>query len=651
MRIPFLARVTFASILGCGSIACLAAGSAAAINSDTQTEPQWQVYGGDPGGSRSSALAQINRNNVGELETAWTYRTGELGAGFARADKLTFEATPVLLDRTLYVSTATSIVIALDAVTGTQRWRYDPHISRTTRYAEAASRGVALWVDAAAPSNSVCARRVLLGTLDARLIALDADTGKVCPGFGLRGAVNLTHGVHLTEPGEYLVTSPPAIYRDVVIVGSAIGDNRAVDVESGVVRAFDARTGIERWSWYPLGDEPTTTPRIGGANAWSILSVDPARGLVFIPTGSAAPDYFGGKRAGNNEHANSLVALNAETGELVWHQQLIHHDLWDYDVAAQPLLIDIEREGKLIPVVVAATKTGMLFVFDRETGTPVFEVDERAVPRSDIPGEVASVTQPFPSTPSLVSQAAITPDDAWGLTFYDRGKCRDRIASLRSEGIFTPPSLKGSIVSPSSLGGVNWGSLAFDSDRQLVFAAVNHLPMVVTLIPRDQLAKQRASADFEDAEFAEQRGTPYAMRRELLASPWGLPCTAPPWGTLAAIDLRRNTIRWQIMLGSTRDSAPWFMPSRTIGMPNLGGPIVTEGDLVFIAAATDQYLRAFDIETGRELWKGRLPAGGQATPMTYALDGRQFVVIAAGGHGALHTKHGDYLVAFALPKQ
>ncbi|HEU4653916.1 MAG TPA: pyrroloquinoline quinone-dependent dehydrogenase [Steroidobacteraceae bacterium] len=651
MRIPFLARVTFVSILGCGSIACPAAGTAAVIDSDAQSEPQWQVYGGDPGGSRASALAQINRNNVGELETAWTYRTGELGAGFARADKLTFEATPVLLDRTLYVSTATSIVIALDAVTGTQRWRYDPHISRTTSYAEAASRGVALWVDAAAPRNSICARRVLLGTLDARLIALDADTGKACPGFGLRGAVNLTHGVHLTEPGEYLVTSPPALYRDVVIVGSAIGDNRAVNVESGVIRAFDARTGIERWSWYPLGDEPTTTPRIGGANAWSIFSVDPARGLVFIPTGSAAPDYFGGKRPGNNEHANSLVALNAETGELVWHQQLIHHDLWDYDVAAQPLLIDVEREGKLIPVVVAATKTGMLFVFDRETGAPIFEVDERAVPRSDVPGEVASVTQPFPSTPSLVSQAAITPDDAWGLTFYDRGKCRDRIASLRSEGIFTPPSLKGSIVSPSSLGGVNWGSLAFDSDRQLVFAAVNHLPMVVTLIPRDQLAKQRTSGAFVDAEFAEQRGTPYAMRRELLASPWGLPCTAPPWGTLAAIDLRRNTIRWQVMLGSTRDSAPWFVPSRTIGMPNLGGPIVTDGDVVFIAAAADQYLRAFDIETGRELWKGRLPAGGQATPMTYALDGRQFVVIAAGGHGALRTKRGDYLVAFALPKQ
>jgi quinoprotein glucose dehydrogenase len=314
------------------------------------------------------------------------------------------------------------------------------------------------------------------------------------------------------------------------------------------------------------------------------------------------------------------------------------------------LLADIERDGKLIPVVIAATKTGMLFVFDRETGEPVFEVDERAVPRSDVPGEAASPTQPFPATVPLVSHAAITPADAWGLTFYDRGKCRDRIEQLRSEGIFTPPSLQGSIISPSSLGGVNWGSLAFDSDKQLVFAALNHLPMVVTLIPRGELAKQRASDEYKDSEFADQRGTPYAMRRELLASPWGLPCTAPPWGTLAAFDLRRNTIRWQIMLGSTRDSTPWFVPSRTIGMPNLGGPIVTDGGLVFIAAATDRYLRAFEIDTGRELWKGRLPAGGQATPMTYELDGRQYVVIAAGGHGVLRTTRGDHVVAFALPK-
>ena len=345
------------------------------------------------------------------------------------------------------------------------------------------------------------------------------------------------------------------------------------------------------------------------------------------------------------------MALRAQTGEVVWHRQLVHHDVWDFDLAAQPMLIDIEREGKSIAAVVQATKTGMLFVFDRETGEPVFEIIERPMPQSDVAGEVTSPTQPFPATPALVSHAAITPDDAWGLTFLDRDRCRKLIESHRSEGIFTPPSLQGSILSPGYVGGVNWGSLAFDSERQLVIAAVNHAPMVVTLVPRKELKPMYDSKAFPESEFAHQAGTPYGMRRELLASPLGLPCTPPPWGTLAAVDLRRNEIHWQVMLGSTRDMTPWFIPSRTIGMPNMGGPIVTAGGVVFVGAATDNYLRAFDIETGRELWKGRLPAGGQATPMTYEVGGRQFVVIAAGGHGGLGTTQGDYVVAFALPQE
>jgi len=299
--------------------------------------------------------------------------------------------------------------------------------------------------------------------------------------------------------------------------------------------------------------------------------------------------------------------------------------------------------------VVQATKTGMLFVFDRETGEPVFEISERTVPRSDIVGESAAATQPFPATPSLVSHAAVTSQDAWGITFYDRGKCRELIASYRSEGIFTPPSLRGTIESPGYAGGVNWGSLAFDSERQLVIAAVTNIPMVTTLVPREQLPAMKKSGAWPDSEFANQSGTPFALRREPLLSPLGLPCTAPPWGTLAAVDLRKNTIRWQVMLGSTRDKTPWFIPPRTIGMPNAGGPIVTAGGLAFVAAATDNYLRAFDVETGSELWKSRLPAGGQATPMTYEVNGRQFIVIAAGGHGGLGTTRGDYVVAFALP--
>jgi quinoprotein glucose dehydrogenase len=623
-------------------------------------ESQWGSYGGDPGGNRHSPLAQINRQNVGQLEIAWTYRTGELGADFARADTLTFEATPILVRDSLYLSTATNIVIALDPATGQQRWRYDPRIDRQRRYSEATSRGVSSWIDDAAEPTAACSHRILMGTLDARLIALDGHTGRPCRDFGNGGKVDLNEGVRKGPAGNYLVTSPPAIYRNIVIVGSAIGDNGGVELPRGIVRAFDVRTGKQLWSWDPLpsssdeatrrGWQPQSAQRTGAANAWSVLSVDAGRGLVFVPTGSASPDYFGGERTGDNSYANSLVALHAETGAVAWHRQLVHHDVWDYDVPAQPMLIDIERDNKSIPAVVQATKTGMLFVFDRETGEPVFEVVERPVPQSDVPGEAVSPTQPFPATPTLVSHAAVTPQDAWGLTFYDRGKCRDLISHYRSEGIFTPPSLQGTIESPGFAGGVNWGSTAFDSERQLVIAAVNHIPMVVTLIPRDQFDEARRSDAWPDSDFAPQTGTPYGVRREVLASPFGLPCTAPPWGTLAAVDLRRNAIRWQVMLGSTRDMTPWFVPAPTLGMPNMGGPMVTDGGLTFIGAATDNYLRAFDIETGRELWKGRLPAGGQATPMSYEANGRQFVVIAAGGHGKLGTRRGDYVVAFALPE-
>ena len=650
-------RILAMTVLG---LAMCAASAAPPGRQSDDDELQWGAYGGDPGGNRHSALTQINRTNVDKLKIAWTYRTGELGADFARADTLTFEATPILVRNSLYLATATNIVIALDPLNGQQRWRYDPRIDRTRRYSEATSRGVSSWIDDAADPAAPCAHRILTGTLDARLIALDGRTGRPCRDFGTGGKVDLNEGVRKGSAGNYLVTSPPAIYRNIVIVGSAIGDNGGVELPRGIVRAFDVRSGKLLWSWDPIpassdeanrrGWQPQSAQRTGAANAWSILSVDAGRGLVFVPTGSASPDYFGGERVGDNNDANSLVALHAESGAVAWHRQLVHHDLWDYDVPAQPMLIDIERDNKSIPAVVQATKTGMLFVFDRETGEPVFEVVERPVPQSDVPGEVISPTQPFPATPALVSQAAVTPQDAWGLTFYDRGKCRDLISQYRSEGIFTPPSLQGTIESPGYAGGVNWGSTAFDSERQLVIAAVNHIPMVVTLIPRDRFDAARHSDAWPDSDFAAQTGTPYGVRREVLASPFGLPCTAPPWGTLAAVDLRRNAIRWQVMLGSTRDMTPWFVPAPTLGMPNMGGPIVTDGGLAFIAAATDNYLRAFDIETGRELWKGRLPAGGQATPMSYEANGRQFVVIAAGGHGKLGTKRGDHVVAFALPE-
>jgi len=623
----------------------------------------WPTYGGDEFGQRYANLTQITRENVGELEVAWTFHTGELGEGFARADKLAFEATPILLGATLYLSTPTNIVIALDAATGRQRWRYDPKVDRARRYSEATSRGVSVWRDPFPKGIGPCSQRIFMGTLDARLVAIDARNGEPCVGFGRGGAVDLTTGMRVRDAEDYLVTSPPAIYKDLVIVGSAIGDNRAVDVERGTVRAFDVRNGRLRWSWDAIPVDPADPAsrdwsreqarRTGAANAWSIISVDPARGLVFVPTGSASPDFFGGERLGANRYANSLVALAADSGKVVWHRQLVHHDLWDYDLAAQPVLVDLERDGKNVAAVVQATKMGMLFVFDRETGAPFFPIEERAVPQSDIPGEQSAPTQPFPTAPPpLVSHGSVRAEEAWGLTFWDRGHCRDRIASLRSEGIYTPPSLKGTLLYPSYVGGTNWGGIAFDSARQWAIVPVTQLPTVVTLLASDKVRPQARSGDYPESEFALQSGTPYGMRREALLSPFGLPCTPPPWGSLTAVDLRAGVIKWQVPLGSTRDLAPFFVPTRTLGTPNLGGPIVTAAGLIFIGAAMDNYLRAFDVETGKELWKGRLPAGGQATPMTYRAGpgNQQFVVIAAGGHGGLGTDRGDAVVAFALPR-
>jgi quinoprotein glucose dehydrogenase len=627
----------------------------------TPDASDWGYYGGDTFGQRFSSLNEINRKNVTHLTVAWTYRTGENGAGFARANKLSFEATPVLAFGLLYLETPTNIVIALDPETGRARWRFDPHIDRSRPYSEASSRGVSIWEDPDIKHSGACTRRVFTGTLDARLLAVDAATGEPCKDFGTGGQVDLTNGLRILDKSDYLVTSPPAIYGNVVVVGSAIGDNRASDVERGVIRAFDARNGALLWAFDPIPDSPShpaaaewnlaQAATTGAGNSWGPMSIDEDSGLVLVPTGSASPDFFGGTRLGSNRFADSLLALDAKSGKLVWHQQLVHHDLWDYDLAAQPVLGDIEVQGVPVPAVIQATKTGMLYVFDRTKGQPLFPITEKPVPPSFVAGEQAAPTQPFSSIVSLVSQKPVDPADAWGVTFWDRGKCRDLLAEHRNEGIFTPPDPHGTIVSPGYIGGVNWGGVAFDEARQRVIAAVNHLPMLVTLVPQAELQEQMSSGNFPNSEFAKQAGTPYAMRREPLLSPWGLPCSAPPWGTLVSVDLRRNRIVWQVPLGSTAGVGPWFAPTRDFGMPNMGGPIATAGDLVFVGAAMDSYFRAFDIETGRELWKHRLPAGGQATPMTYRAgrDQRQFIVIAAGGHGVLNTPRGDYVIAFTLP--
>ena len=611
----------------------------------------WPVYGHDAGGSRYSPLADVNGGNVSRLETAWTFHTGALTPASDLNRKAAFEATPILVDGTLFVSTPFSQVFALDPVTGAPRWSFDPKVDRARGYSEVTSRGVAAWRDGTG-STAACSSRIFLGTIDARLVALDGRTGTPCAGFGRGGEVDLGQDVDLKDFGDYQLTSPPTVVGDLVIVGSSIGDNRRYDVESGAVRAFDTRSGKLRWRWEPLR---AGLGKTGAGNAWSAITADVARDLVFVPTGSPSPDYYGGLRPGDDRDANSVVALRASTGERVWGFQVVHHDLWDYDVAAPPMLVSVTRDGREVPAVAVNTKMGHFFLLDRETGRPLFPVEERPVPASDIPGEAASATQPFPITPALTAQR-LRPEDAWGLRPEDRETCRRLLSTLRNEGMFTPPGVRGTVVFPGSVGGVNWGGAAWDPSRRLMIVAADQLAWMVRLIPRESYESERRSgADNRlTGEFARQEGTPYGMYRESLRA-GAVPCTPPPWGTLVAVDLQKGQKRWTVPLGRLRRDAGFRgvpFPIDVEGTIVMGSPLVTAGGLVFISATWfDDRLHVYDVETGRLVREIDLPAGGQASPMTYrGRDGRQYVVICAGGHGKAGTTPGDAVVAFALAR-
>lgn len=627
-------------------------------------EFDWPVYGRDAGGTRYSPVAHITRENVATLRPAWSYATGELRPERATRRPPAFEATPLVVDGTMFLSTPLGRVVALDPATGRERWVFDPRppVDRDEWWNDFANRGVSTWVDPTAAAGTPCRRSIYVGTVDARLIALDAETGRPCGGFGADGVVDLRRGLRIAprEPGAYTLTSPPAIVNGVVVTGSAIGDNTNLANASGEVRAYDARTGGLRWTWHPIPQDSTDrgfatwrdprSDRVGAANAWSVLVADEERDLVFVPTGSASPDYYGVERTGANVYANSIVALRASTGRVVWHFQTVHHDLWDYDNASPPALVTIRRAGAEVPAVLQATKTGMLFVLHRETGEPLFPVEERPVPRSTIAGEEAWPTQPFSSI--QLSPHDVRAEDAWGSTAEGREACRATMAAFRNEGIFTPPSAEGTLVIPSNIGGAHWGGVAVDQERQIAVVPVNRVASMVQLIPR--AAYDRDVARQEEGRFGYEynpmHGTPYWMRRRLLLGPGGLPCTPPPFGALVAVSLRTGEILWETPLGEMSRDLPTALRSahpRGIGSANLGGPIVTAGGLVFIAATLDQAIRAFDVETGRELWRGDLPAGARATPMTYTADGRQYVVVSAGGGGPFGK--GDSVVAFTLP--
>jgi quinoprotein glucose dehydrogenase len=625
----------------CAAAAILVPIAALAASGD---DVGWSHYGHDAGGQRYSAAAEIRVDNVAGLRRQWLYRTGDaVRRPAALMRRIKFETTPILAGDKLVFCSSFNEVIALDPATGTEAWRFDPKVATDLRPANRFNcRGVAQWRDPEAADAAPCALRILTATVDARLIALDARDGTPCAGFGRAGVVTLDVGA-LLWPGELQVSSAPVVVGTTLVVGSAIGDNQRSAAPSGRVRAFDAKSGAARWQWEPL--DPETRARAGAANVWAPMSVDEARQLVFLPTSSPSPDFYGGGRPGANRNADSVVALHAGDGSLAWAFQIVKHDVWDYDVAAQPSLTTLTIDGRPRDVVVQATKQGLVFVLDRDTGTPVFPVEERAVPQGGVAGEQLSATQTFPvDLPPLVP-SQLRPEDAFGFTFFDRGACRDRIAALRSEGLYTPPSAQGTLLFPFTGGGVNWGGVAIDPGG-VVYVNTSRAPHAVQLIARAGYADLKAGNPGK--EVSPQAGTPYGMLRELVASPFGAPCNKPPWGTLAALDLNTRRLLWEVRLGTTEEKLPFGIALKT-GVPNLGGPVATAGGLIFIAAAADRYLRAFDAGSGAELWRGRLPAVGMATPMTYVWQGRQYVVVAAGGHGEAGLETADAVVAFALP--
>lgn len=636
--------------------------SAAAQGSDAANRG-WEYYGGTQAGTRYSALGQIDRNNVDDLEIAWTYRTGEVARrGEALTTNSSNENTPILVDGRLLVCTPFNRLIALDPATGREIWVFDAEIDLTHELPfHYNCRGVTPWRDASAPAESACAARVFMATNDMRLFAVDVRTGRRCANFGQSGEIRVPHGRPARFKGEVKLTSAPAVVGDVVAVGSFIMDNLRTDAPAGSVDAFDVRTGEPRWRFDPIPRDPAdpamrtwedgSASRTGAANVWSTMVVDEARNLIFAPVSSPSPDFWGGERKGDNRYSSSIVALDAATGEVRWHFQHVHHDIFDYDTPSPPMLIDLRRDGEVVPAIVQNTKQGFSFVLRRDTGAPVFGVVERAVPTRALPGERPSPTQPFPVLPPPLVPTRVTPDDAWGFTPWDRGVCRKKIASLRSEGIFTPPSTApGTLLTPGNAGGMNWGGPAYDPARQLMIVNVNRVPQVVILVPRKDIPGVEGITLDPGKDVAAQIGTPYGARREWLLSPLGAPCVAPPWGELVAVDMAKGHVKWRVPLGSIEHFLPVPIPWH-LGTPNLGGPVVTAGGVVFIAATMDRHLRAFDLDTGETLWKHEMDAGTQTTPMTYSANGRQFVVLVTGHHLWFGSPAGDEVVAFALPRK
>jgi quinoprotein glucose dehydrogenase len=613
-------------------------------------QTDWPNIGADKGGNRYSNLKQINRENVKKLKVAWTYRTGD-----AEYEKKTpLECTPIVVNGVMYLTTVKSKVIALDAATGRELWKYDPFLeyspAKIYHAGGGVNRGVAYWqggttrpVARASASltgeKALGPARILLASYDGRLISLDARTGKPDPAFGRNGSVDLRQGMDrdLSEL-TYGATAPPGIFEDIVIVGASVGEGPAPSAP-GDVRAFDVRTGRELWRFHTVprpGEFGNDTwaedswRNRGGANPWSGVSVDAKRGLAFVATGSAAFDFYGGDRIGDNLFANCVIALDARTGKRRWHFQTVKHDIWDYDNPTPPILATVKQNGKSIDAVAQLTKTGCIFLLDRETGKPLFDIEYRPVPASEIPGEKTAATQPFPTRPTGIVPQNFTEEMVTDISKEAHDDVLARLRKLRHGTIFTPQSLEGTVILPGLFGGFSWAGGAFDPETGILYANTNNIPRLMNL------------------KAVHDQNGPYRISGyDRFSDPEGYPAVKPPWGMINAIDLNKGEILWKKPLGEIPELIKRGLPPT--GTENLGGAVVTAGGLVFLGATKDEKFRAIDKTDGKLLWETVLPAAGYATPSVYLAGGKQFVVIAAGGGGKLGTKVSDAFVAFALP--
>lgn len=634
-----------------GALPLASANAAAALGGDVPAG-EWHQYGRTPYGQRYSPLDQINTENVGNLAVAWQYRTGDVRLP-DDVGETTYQVTPLKVGDTLYLCTPHNWAIALDAATGEEKWKYDSNSGMNPDRQHQTCRGVTYYADPAATAGAACAARVYLPTSDARLIALDAESGAICTDFADNGVLHLEKGMEHNPAGYYYSTSPPVVTDGKIIIGGAVNDNYSTQEQSGVIRAFDVHSGALLWNW-DSGNPDVTTPLPEGQtyttnspNSWSVFSYDEALGLVYIPLGNQVPDQLGMGRSEHVEkYSSSIVALDIATGAVRWVRQTVHHDLWDMDVPAQPVLVDLTRDGETIPALVGPTKQGDIYVLDRRSGEPIIPVKEVPAPTGAIPEDFTAPTQPVSDLTFMPEP--LTEKDMWGITLFDQLACRIRFLSLRYEGRYTPPSLEGTLVYPGNFGTFNWGSVAVDPERQVMFGMPTYLAFTSQLVPRDEIPPKGQDEKGSEQGLNRNDGAPYGVYMGPFLSPLGVPCQAPPWGYVAGADLATGKIAWKHRNGTVRDMTPLPLPFK-VGVPGIGGPIITRGGVAFLGAAVDDYLRAYDVTSGRKLWQARLPAGGQATPMTYTVGDRQYVLIVAGGHGSIGTRAGDYVIAYALP--